>query len=376
MLLEDYVEGFLTANETAKLEAHIANCTECLHTLEQLRTEQQLLASVLNEVTTTTHVSKNVMQQIQQKRTKKAIWQHYKMALIAAAVILISFALVATMNESLEQAEEPPLEKVLNDPTEAATPIDINNLLNGDPIFTVEIDSVEEKDGMKEITYRVNYTEPFKNYSEQTLEKLSNTYQLNKDEFSLALGTRPSLLIRNRNGEIVTTIDLPDWEKMNAIHPLISLYSSETENLGEEIVHFALPVETDPAMLEIWGSYTNFYTFSELISYSPNTQATFDFFDHHYTIEGMEITDEGAEIAVSFTGQPNVLPLGWRVQVGETTYHNVGYTETINNEKILIIKIPQLHEIPEEMTLIPYRGFIQQTFEQPIILDLKEAEER
>ena len=66
MLLEDYVEGFLTFDEKDELETHLSNCIKCQQTLENLITEQRLLATTLNETKPKSSLTENLMQEIKQ----------------------------------------------------------------------------------------------------------------------------------------------------------------------------------------------------------------------------------------------------------------------------------------------------------------------
>lgn len=61
-LLEDYVEGFLTNAERTELETHISSCSKCQQTLENLRTEQIILTTTLNEPKLRSNLTDDLMQ--------------------------------------------------------------------------------------------------------------------------------------------------------------------------------------------------------------------------------------------------------------------------------------------------------------------------
>lgn len=54
-----------------------------------------------------------------------------------------------------------------------------------------------------------------------------------------------------------------------------------------------------------------------------------------------------------------------------TYYDNFTFDQYENNQTKLTVIVPELNKIPDQLTLVPYRGQIEERFEQPIRLDLK-----
>lgn len=153
-LLEDYVEGFLTNAERTELETHISSCSKCQQTLENLRTEQIILTTTLNEPKLRSNLTDDLMQKIKNHTKIKAKRQRYHMMVIAAAILLISFTLMATatMNNSNQQADTvlPNTNENMDvDQQNFANTIEESKAhdipLNEGPVLDIKIDSVIEK---------------------------------------------------------------------------------------------------------------------------------------------------------------------------------------------------------------------------------------
>ena len=80
LLLEDYVEGFLEANELQKLEAHLQTCKSCQNEYQQLRNEQQILFAQLNTpIIKHSSQADLIMQHIQTNTKRKKLWHSLKL---------------------------------------------------------------------------------------------------------------------------------------------------------------------------------------------------------------------------------------------------------------------------------------------------------
>lgn len=201
------------------------------------------------------------------------------MMVIAAAILLISFTLMATatMNNSNQQADTvlPNTNENMDvDQQNFANTIEESKAhdipLNEGPVLDIKIDSVIEKNGMKEITYRRNYNEAIQRYSEATLKKLVSTYDIDERLFDLGWNSLISILIRNNRNEVVTTFEIKESENIKPIYPLVSTYHQDTEVLGEKITHFTLPIETDPTFFEIESYFVQLLTYTEPFTFKRN----------------------------------------------------------------------------------------------------------
>lgn len=52
---------------------------------------------------------------------------------------------------------------------------------------------------------------------------------------------------------------------------------------------------------------------------------------------------------------------------------NVTFHKVENNQTIITVILPQMKTIPEEMTMLPYLGLIEEKFKPSMSLDLKKA---
>lgn len=384
-LLEDYVEGFLTNAERTELETHISSCSKCQQTLENLRTEQIILTTTLNEPKLRSNLTDDLMQKIKNHTKIKAKRQRYHMMVIAAAILLISFTLMATatMNNSNQQADTvlPNTNENMDvDQQNFANTIEESKAhdipLNEGPVLDIKIDSVIEKNGMKEITYRRNYNEAIQRYSEATLKKLVSTYDIDERLFDLGWNSLISILIRNNRNEVVTTFEIKESENIKPIYPLVSTYHQDTEVLGEKITHFTLPIETDPTFFEIESYFVQLLTYTEPFTFKRNEKTSFNYLGHLYTIYDTQLKDGDLQLHIKVDGQPKIIPYGWQINVDGKSHHNVTFDKVENNKTFLTVIIREMETIPEEMTLLPYRGLLQKKFKSPIILDLKETAEK
>lgn len=382
ILLEDYVEGFLTTAEKTEVETHLSSCNNCQQTLENLRTEQRLLATTLNETQLKSSLTENLLQEIKQHKQIKARRNRYKMMFITAAILMISFTLIATMNKPIQHADvfPPNTSKGREANEQHATdtqeePDTYGIPLHAGPVLDIKIDSVIEKDGMKEITYRANYNEAMQKYSEETLQKLVNTYQL--DALELPLGWQHayiSMAVRNSKNEVVTTFNMEENESVRPIYPDVSTYGRPAEVLGEQITHFSLPVETDPTTFEIVGYYAQLPTFVEPFTFNNNANTSFDYLGHTYTIYDTQLKDNELQLSISVEGQPEIMPSRWHITVNGTSQRNHTFFKVEKNQTTFSVILPGMQTIPDEMTMLPYLGIIHENFEPSIMLDLKETE--
>ena len=379
MLLEDYVEGFLTFAEKDELETHLSSCIKCQQTVEHLRTEQRLLASTLNETKPKSSLTENLMQEIKQHKQIKARRHHYKTIFITAAILMISFTLIATMNKpSQHLSSDAPKDAEANE--QHATDIKEESStyripLPVDSVLDIKIDSVMEKNSMKEITYHANYTAAMQQYAEATLQKIASTYQIDASELPLRgnLHALTSIAIRNSKNEVVATFDVEESESIKRIYPGVSKYSQSTDILGEKITSFSLPIETDPTAFEILGYLAVLPTFAEPFTFKTNANTSFDYLGHTYTIYDTQLKDDRLHLSISVEGQPEIMPSGWHITFNGTSHPNLTYYNVEDNQTIINVILPQMQTIPEEMTMLPYLGFIQEKFKPSIILDLKGA---
>ena len=322
------------------------------------------------------NINENLMQEIKLHNKIKARRQRYKMMFIAAAILMISFNLIATTNNSSQHADALPSdtskdgEAIQQSAMDTVEAYDIP--LNEGPVLDIKIDSVIEKNGMKEITYRSNYNESIQRYSEATLNKLVSTYQIDELDLNLGWNALISILIRNSKNEVVTTFDMKESENIKPIYPLVSTYSQETEVLGEEITHFSLPVETNPTVFEIESYFVQLLTFSEPFTFKKNENTSFDYLGHTYTIYDTQLKDDGLHLSINVDGQPELIPYGWQITADGKSQHNVTFHKVENNRTLLTVILPQMTKIPDEMTMLPYRGLLHEELNSPIVLDLKE----
>lgn len=382
ILLEDYVEGFLTLAEKDELETHLSSCIKCQQTLENLRTEQRLLATTLNKTKQKSSLTENLMKEIKQHNQIKARRHHYKIVFITAAILMISFTLIATMNKPSQHANvlPPDAPKDIEANEQHATGKKEESNTHGiplhvDSVLDIKIDSVIEKNGMKEITYRAHYTEAMQQYAEATLQKLASTYQIDASELPLrgSLHALTSIAIRNSKNEVVATFSVEENESIKQIYPIVSQYSQSTDILGERIKSFSLPIETDPTAFEILGHLAVLPTFAEPFTFKTNANTSFDYLGHTYTIYDTQLKDDRLHLSISVEGQPEILPSGWHITFNGTSHLNLTYYNVIDNQTIINVILPQMQTIPEEMTMLPYLGFIQEKFKPSIILDLKKT---
>lgn len=380
-LLEDYVEGFLNTAEKTELETHLSSCNKCQQTLKNLKTEQRLLATTLNETQLKSNLTENLMQEIKQHKQIKARRHRYKIMFITAAILMISFTLIATNKTSQHANVLPPnapKDMETNEHHVADTKEELNT--NGIPlhvgsILDIKIDSVIEKNGMKEITYRANYTEAMQKYSEATLQKLVSTYQLDASELPLrgSLHARISFAVRNSKNEVVATLYMGANESIKPVHAIGSQHHQATEVFGERITRFSLPIETDPTAFEIVGYLAELPIFSEPFTFKNNANTSFDYLGHTYTIYDKQLQDGGLHLSFSVDGQPEIMPSGWHITFNGTHQPNLTFYNVENNQTILTVILPEMQTIPDEMTMLPYLGIIQENFKPSIILDLKET---
>ncbi|MEG0440362.1 MAG: hypothetical protein RR587_14100 [Solibacillus sp.] len=248
--------------------------------------------------------------------------------------------------------------------------------LHAGPVLDIKIDSVIEKNGMKEITYRANYNEAMQQYSEATLRKLVSTYQLEALELPQPdWHARISFDIRNSKNEVVSTfldMGVGANESIKPVYEISSQSSQTTEIFGDRIKRFSLPVEIDPSAFEITQYLAQLPTFAEPFTLKKNENTSFDYLGHTYTIYDTQLRDNGLQLSISVEGQPEIMPSGWHITVNGTRQHNTTFRNVENNQSIFRIILPEMQTIPEEMTMLPYLGIIHENFEPPIILDLKE----
>ncbi|KGR78590.1 anti-sigma factor family protein [Ureibacillus sinduriensis] len=381
-LLEDYVEGFLNNEEKTELETHLSNCNKCQQNLINLKTEQRLLATTLNETQLKRSLTENVMQEIKIHKQIKARRHRYKIMFITAAILMISFTLIATMNNTSQHANGLPSNAPKDIETNEHHVVDTKEELNTngiplhvDSILEIKIDSVIEKNGMKEITYRANYTEAMQKYSEATLQKLVSTYQLDEIELPLhgSLHARISFAVRNNKNEVVATSYMGANESIKTVHAISSQHHQATEVFGERITRFSLPIETDPTYFEIIGYSAQLPVFSEPFTFKNNANTSFDYLGHTYTIYDTQLQDGGLHLSFSVDGQPEIMPSGWHITLNGTNQPNLTFYNVENNQTILTVILPEMQSIPDEMTMLPYLGIIQANFKPSIILDLKET---
>lgn len=384
ILLEDYVEGFLNTTEKIKLETHLSSCNHCQQTLENLRTEQRLLAITLNDTQLKNSLTENLMQEIKQHRQIKARRNRYKMMFIAAAILMISFTLIVTMNKPSQHADvlQPNTSKELKDNQQhtADTKEESNTHgipLDGGPVLDIKIDSVIEKNGMKEITYRANYNEVMQQYAEATLQKLVSTYQLDAQEFPL--GRWHALIsfgVRNSKNEVVATFNMKENGSIKPIYPSISTYGQATEVFGERITRFSLPIEADPTAFEIVGYLVQLPIVAEPFTFKNNANTSFVYLGHTYKIYNTQLQEDGLHLSFSVDGQPEIMPSGWHIMYNGTYQPNFTYYNVENNQTILTVILPKMQTMPEEMTMLPYLGLIEENFKPSINLDLKEIKNK
>lgn len=377
ILLEDYVEDLLTIVERTELEDHLSGCKTCQQTLENLRTEQRLLSTTLNEQQRNNY-TENLMEEIQQRNKIKGRRKRYQMMFIAVAILMISFTLIATTNKSSQHTDVPKDEEsIMQNAAEKVNELQAYDIpLNEEPVLDIKIDSVIEKNGMKEITYRFNYNESIQRYSEATLNKLVSTYQIDELDLNLGWNALISILIRNSKNEVVTTFDMKESESIKPIYPLVSTYSQETEVLGEEITHFSLPIETDPRDFEIESYFVQLLTFTEPFIFKKDENTSFDYLGHTYTIYDTQLKDDGLNLSISVEGQPEFIPYGWQITADGKSQHNFTFHKVENNKTFLTVILPQMKIIPDEMKMLPYRGLLHEEFKSPVVLDLKDTVEK
>lgn len=380
ILLEDYVEGFLNTAEKTELETHLSSCNKCQQTLENLRIEQRLLATTLNETQLKSSLTENLMQEIKQQKKIKASRLRYKMMFITAAILMISFTLIATMDKPSQHADVLPLDtsQGIEANKQHATdtkeePSTYGIPLEAGPVLDIKIDSVIEKDGMKEISYRANYNEAMQQYSERTLRKLVSAYQLEALELTRPdFHARISFNIRNSKNEVVSSLLDMGVRANDSIQPIYEINgrsSQTTEIFGERIKRFSLPVDSEPATFEITQYLAQIPTFVEPFTFKKNENTSFDYLGHTYTIYDTQLRDDGLQLSISVEGQPEIIPSGWYITVNGTRQHNTTFR---NDQSIFKIILPGMQTIPEEMTMLPYLGIIHENLEPSIILDLKE----
>lgn len=367
-LLEDYIEGFLTGTEKTALETHVTECLTCQQTLENLKMEQRLLATALNEEPVEPYPATHVLQNIQQHKQKKARRQRYNMLFITAAIVMISVVLLATLKQPSQLAEMP-VDNPLPEQQAADEASTYGIPLNAGPILNVNIDSVVENNGMEKITYHVKYNDVMQNYADTTFQKLIDTYQL--DPHNLPYGAFHALIsstVRNSQNEVIAAFDTGENESNS---PTESLYSQLTEVHGEQIKHFSLPLEKNPTTFEISSYFAEVPTFTEPITFKHHQPTTFDYLGHTYTIDDTQIIEDGLQLSIHVEGNPTIIPSKWYITFDGTNHPNMTFHKTENNETRLTVIVPQIKTIPKEMTLLPYLGLIEETFTPALSLQLK-----
>lgn len=184
--------------------------------------------------------------------------------------------------------------------------------------------------------------------------------------FDLGWNSLISILIRNNRNEVVTTFEIKESENIKPIYPLVSTYHQDTEVLGEKITHFTLPIETDPTFFEIESYFVQLLTYTEPFTFKRNEKTSFNYLGHLYTIYDTQLKDGDLQLHIKVDGQPKIIPYGWQINVDGKSHHNVTFDKVENNKTFLTVIIREMETIPEEMTLLPYRGLLQEKFKSPI----------
>ena len=377
LLLEDYVEGFLTGAEKTALETHLNTCSNCQQTLENLKTEQRLLATALNEAPLKTYPSEHVIQEIQQHKQKKAKRQRYNMLFITAAIVMISFTLLATLKQPNQLAENPADNHIIDHTATAPEEHTYDIPLNAGPVLEFNIDSVAENNGMEKITYHVKYNDVMQQYADTTFEKIIDTYQI--DKYDLSYGGLHALIssaVRNSENEVIAAFDIGENESIEPIYPTESLYSQMTDIHGEVIKHFSLPVAKDPKIFEILSYFAEVPTFTEPISFENNLTTTFDYLGHTYTIDDTQIVEDGLQLSIHVDGNPTIIPSKWYITFNGTNHPGMTFHKTEQSQTRIVVIVPQIKTIPEEMTMLPYLGRIEEKFTPSLSLQLKNTGEQ
>lgn len=380
-LLEDFVEGFLGEAEQKKMEAHLQSCENCQIEYEQLLNEQNVLLTQLNLPKMANSQYDVIVQRIQKDNKHKKYWQTFKVFVISAAIILLSFALYYSNQTPKEVAQpiEDPTRLVESINSKQKEHIESEQVLNyNEPFLDVSIDKVVENGDNIDIHYRVKFKEQYQRIQddlyEQHLKKylyveVANVPRIDdaQDDFFGIVGPKVYYAIRDETGQLINATKRIEGEE-----PLIPEFGgsgSGTDVLGEMIFTTSVPKQTKPATFEVLQMEARVFNVLETEVNTSNLQP-FQLNNVTYTIDSLEIKQGVFHLIISTEGKPKVELNDWKVEINKRLIgSNEAKKEFINNRTVYKLQFENFEQIPTNFILMPFTVKVKKQI-NPIVLDL------
>lgn len=382
LLLEDYVEGFLEADEVQKLEAHLQTCKSCQNEYQQLRNEQQSLVTQLNTpIIKYSSQADLIMQRIQTNTKRKKSWNSLKISVMSAAVLLLSFGLYY-WNRMPSEVAQP-----IDEPTEVIVPSsgDQEELKKGEqnsgldaPFLDVSIEQVVDDGENTDIEFRVKFNDENQRYYENLYSQILNRYEYDEflnppidkmeDHFFGEVQTNVQFAIKNDAGELVAGYKLKGKPLINS-----PVDGRGTNVLGEMIYSISVPSYTKPTVLEVFAVEKHVHNLTET-QVNPQQLQPFQFENAEYTVDSVEIENNSLHIQISTEGEPKIRPMGWnividnRLVVADRNSSKFDEKRT-NNRIIYTAQFNDIPNIPDTFKIVPSTVKITEEIE-PIRLKL------
>lgn len=384
LLLEDFVEGFLEANELQKLETHLQTCKSCQNEYKQLRNEQQALYAQLNTPIIKHSSQANlIMQRIQINTKRKKLWHSLKISVISAAVLVLSFGLYY-WNRMPSEVAQP-----IDEPTEFIEPNSgvQERLKTGEqnpgldaPFLDVSIEQVVNDGDNIDIEFRVKFNDENQRYYENLYSQILTRYEYDEflnppfdkmeDHFFGEVRTRVHFALKNDAGELIGAAHrLMEKPLANTL----STSGKGTNVLGEMIYSVSVPSSTKPTILEVFAMEKNVHNLNETQINHQQLQS-FQFENAEYTVDSVEIKNNSLYIQISTEGVPKIKPNGWnivldnRLVVADRNSSKFDEKRT-NNRTIYTVQFNDLQNIPNTFKIVPSTVKVIEEIE-PIRLEL------
>lgn len=382
LILEDYVEGFLEANELQKLEAHLQTCKSCQNEYQQLRNEQQTLFAQLNTpIIKHSSQADLIMQRIQTNTKRKKLWHSLKISVISAAVLVLSFGLYYwnRMPSEVTQPIDEPMEFIEpNSGVQEGIKTGEENPSLDAPFLDVSIEQVVDNGENMDIEFRVKFNDENQRYYDNLYSQLLTRYEYDEflnppidkmeDHFFGEVRTNVHFALKNDAGELIAGHRLKE-------KPLIYSSSSGrgTNVLGEMIYSVSVPSYTNPSVLEVFAMEKIVHNLNET-QVNPQQQQPFQFENAEYTVDSVEIENNSLHIQISTEGVPKIRPLGWNIVLDNRLVVADGNSSKFdkkrtNNRTIYKAQFKYFQEIPSSFKIVPSTVEIIEEIE-PIRLEL------
>lgn len=368
LLIEDYVEGFLEANELEKLEAHLQTCKSCQNEYQQLRKEQQTLFAQLNTpIIKHSSQADLIMQLIQTNTKRKKLWHSLKISVISAAVLFLSFGFYYwnRMPSEVAQPIDEPAELIEpnSGDQEVLKTSEQNQKPSLDaPFLDVSIEQVVNDGENMDIEFRVKFNDENQRYYENLYSQMLTRYEYDEflnppidkmeDFFFGEVRINVHFALKNDAGELIAGHRLKE-------KPLINSSSSGrgTNVLGEMIYSVSVPSYTKSTVLEVFAMEKIVHNLNET-QVNPQQPQPFQFENAEYTVDSIEIENNSLHIQISTEGEPKIRPMGWnividnRLVVADRNSSKFDEKRT-NNRTIYRAQFNDLQNIPNTFKIVP-----------------------